>query len=737
MVWNEVRLSGDPFDSGELGGSLRACLHAARRRGFRVGIALNLARGDREHGGRKVTLGDGTGHFSVWTKISEAELALCLEAVARPVAETAPLLTFGGDDARLQAQLEWPLACCALDASTGDALRTIEKLEASLQGKASRTDGWRESELDPFLALAPTSSGSTIVHFGSSDPAEGTDKLVIAHAHGALRHDCELLIAMEVRDPDFEARMLAVSRQSAAPGVLPRVTFHCGGMHPDLLRDVAMVVFPVRELRDATTLVYALASGRPVVVSRFAATAAICGSAGIVLAVGGRLDDRDRFEPDLRSLEWAMGQVFAHRLSAVEMAARARAHVLTHLRRGAPAATPLQAPSGRPLVVLETPLFARSSTSVLSLATAKALQSRNKVDVTIVPTHPVNGSLADLRRELPELVPLLSGRPPHADLWVASGWPPRQMRPVATTVAVRFDWEYGALPTDLTPLITSGADRVIVHSSTVRRTVASAGRSLTTIDLVPHGVDGRIYHDEVTPLREVLEWKGRRKALLFVGGLIWRKGFDVLLKVLAERHRGDDSLCLVVKSVGADSSYRGFELGELLGRYSRAPGAVATLHIERDLAPSEQAGLYRACDLLVHPYRGEGFGLPVLEARACGLPVLVTAGGATDDLQLDPDSDCSFIGVPSVRRTVDLPIPCEGVPFVREPSPQALAALLAECLLRLPELSAQARAVSAAVRNRFTWDAAAAALEALAFAAAGRRTQVGTGRIPLTSSSAP
>ena len=50
------------------------------------------------------------------------------------------------------------------------------------------------------------------------------------------------------------------------------------------------------------------------------------------------------------------------------------------------------------------------------------------------------------------------------------------------------------------------------------------------------------------------------------------------------------------------------------------------------------AGLYTACDCLVHPYRGEGFGLPVAEAMACGLPVLVTRGGACDDFCNDNNS---------------------------------------------------------------------------------------------------
>jgi glycosyltransferase involved in cell wall biosynthesis len=41
--------------------------------------------------------------------------------------------------------------------------------------------------------------------------------------------------------------------------------------------------------------------------------------------------------------------------------------------------------------------------------------------------------------------------------------------------------------------------------------------------------------------------------------------------------------------------------------------------------------LYQAADVYVSPYRAEGFNLPVLEAMACGLPVICTAGGATDD----------------------------------------------------------------------------------------------------------
>jgi glycosyltransferase involved in cell wall biosynthesis len=45
----------------------------------------------------------------------------------------------------------------------------------------------------------------------------------------------------------------------------------------------------------------------------------------------------------------------------------------------------------------------------------------------------------------------------------------------------------------------------------------------------------------------------------------------------------------------------------------------------------KMADLYRACDVYVAPYRAEGFNLPVLEAAGCGLPVICTAGGPTDE----------------------------------------------------------------------------------------------------------
>ena len=41
---------------------------------------------------------------------------------------------------------------------------------------------------------------------------------------------------------------------------------------------------------------------------------------------------------------------------------------------------------------------------------------------------------------------------------------------------------------------------------------------------------------------------------------------------------------------------------------------------------------YRGADCLVYPSLYEGFGIPVLEAMACGTPVVTSAGGATEEI---------------------------------------------------------------------------------------------------------
>lgn len=720
---HEIRLWGDPLCADPRSERLRQLLQLAESRGLRCGLCLSAARG--EVSGRAVPLTNGSRHWVAHTQVSDPVLTQVLAAGNCAVSSTAPLVVFGSETEVEQAALEFGQSSLVLAAQELEPETLLERVLHHLAGVEWEMPayGLAWEVIEPYLDIPPAfgrgdGTGKVFLHLGSLNDAAGTDRAV--EAFGEIWRE-DPAICLEVflpdRDPAFENRLT----RRLEPGARSALSFHVGEPRAEDLARAAAVVQPLREprcLEYLEFLVKAMASARPVVVSRFAETARVLSAPGICYPVGGRYVGGmgSRFEPDLRMVVWAMQNLVEEPAKAREMAMRARDHVLSHLVGGRPRPpAPEVLGSGRPVVVLEAPLFETTSSAVLTIETARALQRRGRVDLRLKPVAPFVEGLEAFARRAHALVPLLTRQPGSADLWLSCGWPPRPARPDARRFCVRVDWEYGALPVELSPLVTQahGADAIIVHSQAVRRTLAAAGCNLEQVELIPHGVAGEVFKEDAPPLQGVLDFKGDRVALLFVGGLIWRKGVDLMLKALLESYRREDPVCLVVKPMGATGSYTGFSLEELVRRVQQHPSAPEILLLEETLDSHEMAGLYTACDLLVHPYRGEGFGMPVLEARASGLPVVVTRGGSTDDFC----SGAACLGIPAARRFVDLPGVHIGRPFVLEPDGEALGALVREALRDLESLRATAMRDAPAVRREHGWDRAAARIERLAFQA--------------------
>ena len=103
--------------------------------------------------------------------------------------------------------------------------------------------------------------------------------------------------------------------------------------------------------------------------------------------------------------------------------------------------------------------------------------------------------------------------------------------------------------------------------------------------------------------------------LLHVGSTIPRKRVDILLHVLAEtREKFPDSILLQVG--GALTAEQ-----QALAQRLRVDGSVVTLPFLDDRI---LAAIYRLSTLLLLPSDREGFGLSLLEAMACGLPVIAS-----------------------------------------------------------------------------------------------------------------
>ena len=155
------------------------------------------------------------------------------------------------------------------------------------------------------------------------------------------------------------------------------------------------------------------------------------------------------------------------------------------------------------------------------------------------------------------------------------------------------------------------------------------------IHVVPHGIDPAVVRPDAAARNAAREALGLRDAFVYlsVGAMTWNKGPDVLLAAFARIAETEPEARLFLK--GADALYpsRAMVRSVLDDLSARARETVAARLIYNGDTYSARmmADLLRAADSYVSPYRAEGFNLPVLEAAACGVPVICTGGGPTDE----------------------------------------------------------------------------------------------------------
>jgi glycosyltransferase involved in cell wall biosynthesis len=326
----------------------------------------------------------------------------------------------------------------------------------------------------------------------------------------------------------------------------------------------------------------------------------------------------------------------------------------------------------------------------------------------------VNEAIADaIEADAPVERRLAGDEPSETDaVGVAQQWPPSFEPPSEGPFVLYQPWEYGAVPAAWAERATRVVDEVWTPSEAARQSWIASGVAPELVQVVPNAVDLGHFTPEGTA--RALPTSAST-VFLFVGGTIWRKGIDVLLRAYAEAFDADDDVCLVVKSFGGETVYRGQTPGSVFADYD-GPELVV---LDEEVPFSQLPALYRAADVLVQPYRAEGFCLPALEALACGRPVIATAGGPTDDFlgeacawrvasRLQPLGRDAFGG--------ELTLGAEG--FTLEPDHASLVAAL-QAAADPAERAAKGQAARAHA-ERFSWPNAAAAARARLDALAGR-----------------
>jgi glycosyltransferase involved in cell wall biosynthesis len=240
--------------------------------------------------------------------------------------------------------------------------------------------------------------------------------------------------------------------------------------------------------------------------------------------------------------------------------------------------------------------------------------------------------------------------------------------PAATTI---HDVAHELVPRAFSPA--ERAYRRVVYARTARRSrlviavsehvrdtlVERLGLAPDAVRVIPHGVD----RDRFRPGE-----KRRERFLLYPANGWAHKNHRRLVAAFALVRNKQPDLRLVLTGSGLE----------------RLPHA-AGVEVRGRVDESELVHLLQTASLLVIPSLYEGFGLPALEAMACGCPVAAACAGA-------------------------LPETCGDAAVYFDPmSPEAIAAGILEGLAHADELRARGLARAAS----FSWDASARAHEAV------------------------
>jgi glycosyltransferase involved in cell wall biosynthesis/cytochrome c-type biogenesis protein CcmH/NrfG len=363
--------------------------------------------------------------------------------------------------------------------------------------------------------------------------------------------------------------------------------------------------------------------------------------------------------------------------------------------------SPVSRPNGAIGVVWEGSQFVTHSLALINREVCLRLAGQAGVDLSVVPfeahqfgpeTDPRFAAIAQ------NINRLLAG---PVDVTVRHQWPPNFAPPPAGHWVMMQPWEFGSLPKNWIEVMRRQVDEVWAYTNYVRDCYIRSGMPAERVHVVPPGVAVDTFRPDAPPLALST---GKRFKFLFVGGTIGRKGIDILLKAYTAAFTAADDVCLVIKDMGGQSFYEGQTAQEMIAKMRQQPNAPEIEYIDAMLDEAQLAGLYTAADCLVHPYRGEGFGLPIAEAMACGLPVIVTGHGAAldfctaDTAYLIPAQEVRLprkeIGG---KETVDFP-------WWAEPDPAALQQLLRHVFTHPTEARQKAQAGMAFVRSNFTWD---------------------------------
>jgi len=157
----------------------------------------------------------------------------------------------------------------------------------------------------------------------------------------------------------------------------------------------------------------------------------------------------------------------------------------------------------------------------------------------------------------------------------------------------------------------------VVANSRGLQHLARAFYDRVPIQVIPNGVDLEFFH----PTRK----NDKTTQLLFVGRVVYQKGLDLLANALKDLRNLDWQLTIV-----GDGSYK-----EHLHQLIEQNQLTQRVDFHGWCNKEKVLPLLSTADIFINPSRHEGMPNAVLEAMACGLPIIATRIAGNEDLVVD------------------------------------------------------------------------------------------------------
>jgi len=178
-----------------------------------------------------------------------------------------------------------------------------------------------------------------------------------------------------------------------------------------------------------------------------------------------------------------------------------------------------------------------------------------------------------------------------------------------------------------------------------------------------------------------------------------RKAPEILLKAFNDEFGSSEDVVLICKAYNQDPAVH--IQAQVRNYYLKDSGGRIVFSIN-EVVPSYQLGsIYRSVDCFVLASRGEGWGLPILEAMACGLPVIATNWSAQSDFI---SNDTAYLLDVERLRPAEAKCPYyEGFNWA-EPSYEHLRSLMRHVFENRDEAKTLGVRASAEVLTKWSWE---------------------------------